>query len=689
MSHASASKKAASSGSGEIARSQRPLTPGVVLEGRYQIQKVIGRGGMSTVYAARDLRFGQVERLTAIKEMVDSDPDPGTRALRLVNFERESALLATIAHSAVPKIYDYFSQAGLVYLVLEYIDGQDLERALLARKKPFPEADTLRWTIEICSVLDMLHENDPDPIIFRDLKPSNIMLRSNGHIALIDFGIARMFQGKQRGTMIGTEGYAPPEQYRGIADARGDVYALGATLHHLATNSDPRQETPFTFHDRPVRSINPDLSDEFANIISRMVAYHPDQRYQTVAEISADVQRLLARRERPQMTVFQGQPRSEEQPEPPSPPQTTVFTGPIPVAPVASGRFERRRSSRKRAGLRNTARAASLERIAWSVQTTDEVRGSATVWNDLALIGSYDNYVYAVDPGDGSVRWKFPTGGGVVARPAVHEGMVVIGSEDGSVYGVDAESGAMAWACRTGRPVRSSCLIAGDRGIVGSDDGSIYCVDVASGEILWRHRSWGPVRSSAALKDDVIYIGGDDGYLDSLAVEDGSTLWRQPCGGPVRSIPAIDGERVIITTWHGMVASFAAKTGVRIWQRSMEAPIVSSPVVREDVAVLGISDGALIGISTADGSQTWSIRYANQVTSTALLGASIGFVGTVDGGCLAFDVQSGELAWRHQIGGPIVSTPVLAGDVLIVGSLDSNIYGIALTDTELRDLQEG
>ncbi len=131
MSHASASKKAASSGSGEIARSQRPLTPGVVLEGRYQIQKVIGRGGMSTVYAARDLRFGQVERLTAIKEMVDSDPNPGTRALRLVNFERESALLATIAHAAVPKIYDYFSQGGLVYLVLEYIDGQDLERALV------------------------------------------------------------------------------------------------------------------------------------------------------------------------------------------------------------------------------------------------------------------------------------------------------------------------------------------------------------------------------------------------------------------------------------------------------------------------------------------------------------------------------------------------------------------------------
>ncbi len=227
---------------------------------------------MSTVYAARDLRFGQVERITALKEMVDHDPDPGTRALRLVNFERESAMLATIAHAAVPKIYDYFSHEGLVYLVLEYIEGQDLERALEANNGPFDEARLIQWTREICSVLETLHNNEPDPIIFRDLKPSNIMLRKNGQIALIDFGIARMFQNHQRGTMIGTEGYAPPEQYRGIADYRGDIYALGATLHHLATDSDPRQETPFTFQERQIRSLNPEISEEFAAILTRMLA---------------------------------------------------------------------------------------------------------------------------------------------------------------------------------------------------------------------------------------------------------------------------------------------------------------------------------------------------------------------------------------------------------------------------------
>src|SRR3954452_12905232 len=120
MSSASSSASSSapgSTGTANTKRSQRTLAPGTVLEDRYEVLRVLGRGGMSTVYASRDLRFGQVERLTAIKEMYDVDPDARVSALRLINFEREAALLATLSHPAIPKIYDYFSQAGLVYLV--------------------------------------------------------------------------------------------------------------------------------------------------------------------------------------------------------------------------------------------------------------------------------------------------------------------------------------------------------------------------------------------------------------------------------------------------------------------------------------------------------------------------------------------------------------------------------------------
>lgn len=686
MSHASASESA-SARPGEPARGHRPLAQGTVLEGRYQVQRIVGRGGMSTVYAARDLRFSQVERICAIKEMVDADPDPGTRALRLVNFERESALLATLNHSAVPKIYDYFSQGGLVYLVLEYIDGQDLERALLSNKQAFPEESLIQWTLEIGSVLEMLHNNEPDPIIFRDLKPSNVMLRTSGQISLIDFGIARMFQGKQRGTMIGTEGYAPPEQYRGIADARGDIYALGATLHHLATASDPRQETPFTFHERPLRALNPELSEEFATVVNKMVAYHPDQRYQRIEDVETALRRLRRGFLDDERAPTVKGTTSLDEPPPILTPQTTVFTGAVPAAP--SHAIERPRVSRKRAMRRRAAREEQIERVAWSLQTGDEVRGSGANVGSGVAIGSYDNYVYCVAPEDGELIWKFPTGRGVVARPARVHDLLVIGSEDRMLYGVTCTTGAMRWSCRTGMAVRSSAGVSAERVIVGSDDASVYCVDSTNGEVIWRERVWGPVRSSPTIHGDVAYVGSDDGYIYALNVADGKPRWRQPCGGPVQSTPSVSGDSVLVASRRGLVMAFSAASGDRLWQHTVDAAIISSPRVGKETVVLGIADGALLGLRLSDGTRGWTVRYANQITSTALLARETGYIGTVDGDCIAFNIESGELVWKHRVGGALVSSPTYARGMLVIGSTDHRIYGISLTDIEAEEFQEG
>ena len=688
MTHASASEKGAAHNTGDATRGHRPLAQGTVLEGRYQVQRIIGRGGMSTVYAARDLRFSQVERICAIKEMVDADPDPGTRALRLVNFERESALLATLNHAAVPKIYDYFSQGGLVYLVIEFVDGQDLERALQQHKQPFPEESLIQWTHEIGSVLQMLHNNKPDPIIFRDLKPSNIMLRTNGHIALIDFGIARMFQLNQRGTMIGTEGYAPPEQYRGIADPRGDIYALGATLHHLATASDPRQETPFTFHDRPIRALNPEISEAFAAIVNKMVAYHPDQRYQRIEEVEEAMRRL-------QHTEFGAQQFAPavtaatvlDEPEVRDTPHTTIFTGAVPAPPARP--FERKRASRKRAIRRRPAEDEQLARVVWSLQTGDEVRGSGAFIGAGVAIGSYDNYVYCVNPDDGELIWKFPTGRGVVARPAYAHDLMIVGSEDRVLYGVTASTGALRWSCRTGMPIRSSAEIAGERAVVGSDDASVYCININDGEVIWRERVWGPVRSSPTVVAGVAYIGSDDGYVYAIGVDDGKLRWRQPCGGPVQSTPTYAAGSVLVATRRGLVIAFAAENGERRWQHAVDSPVISSPRVRDETVVLGSADGALLGLRLSDGTRSWTARYANQITSTALLGAEAGYVGTVDGDCLAFRIETGELVWKHRIGGGIVSSPTYARGMLVVGSIDQHVYGISLSEREAAELQEG
>ncbi|HEX5692505.1 MAG TPA: serine/threonine-protein kinase, partial [Roseiflexaceae bacterium] len=262
------------------------MQPGVVLQERYLIEGTLGIGGMSVVYRGRDLRFKDVVRPCAIKEMAQSAPDSNTRLFNLKNFERESGLLATLQHPAIPKVYDFFEEHGRIYLILELINGKDLETVLDEAGSPLPEERVARWSVQICDVLSYLHNHEPEPIVFRDLKPSNIMVTDHDRIVLIDFGIARnLTRPDRKGTMIGTEGYSPPEQYRGLAEPRGDLYALGATLHHLLTASDPRLETPFTFHERPLRQLNPAISPEIDAVVSRALEYDMVARWASSEEL--------------------------------------------------------------------------------------------------------------------------------------------------------------------------------------------------------------------------------------------------------------------------------------------------------------------------------------------------------------------------------------------------------------------
>src|SRR4030066_1141324 len=255
------------------------LQPGDVLLNRYAIQSVLGVGGRGAVYCARDLHFPSVVKRVAVKEMVNIVRDPNLHDTIVRNFEREANILATLNHPAIPRIYDYFSQDDRCYLIIEFIEGKDLEVILSESKDFFAEAQIINWAIELCDVISYLHNNKPEPIIFRDIKPSNIMINQHGHILLVDFGIAKTFQTGQKGTMIGTEGYSPPAQYKGEATQLADIYALGATLHHLITKRDPRMEPPFSFEERKIRGINPYISSELEAVISTALRYDPTERF--------------------------------------------------------------------------------------------------------------------------------------------------------------------------------------------------------------------------------------------------------------------------------------------------------------------------------------------------------------------------------------------------------------------------
>jgi len=270
------SKPSAVQPSGEL---PGPLEPGVVLQQRYRIERLVGGGGMGMVYLAHDQRLSN--RPCAIKEMVDHFIDPQQRLEANEYFAREADTLAQLKHSAIPAISDRFDHQNRHYLVMEYVEGRNLEEELAERGGPLLEGLVIDIARQLCDVLGYLHGLQP-PIIYRDLKPSNVMLTGNGRVVLVDFGIARLFKAQRKGTMIGTLGFAPPEQYQGIADPRSDLYSLGATLHYVLTGRDPEKFPPFSFP--PVRGLRPALSSNLAGALDRSLAYEMSDRPATVQE---------------------------------------------------------------------------------------------------------------------------------------------------------------------------------------------------------------------------------------------------------------------------------------------------------------------------------------------------------------------------------------------------------------------
>jgi serine/threonine protein kinase len=259
--------------------SNEPLSSGTVLQNRYVIERLLGGGGMGMVYLARDQRLAN--RPCAVKEMVDHFIDQQQRIEANEYFAREADTLAQLKHSAIPAITDRFDDHNRHYLVMEYVEGRNLEEELAARGGPLLEGLVIDVARQLCDVLAYLHGATP-PIVYRDMKPSNVMLMPKGRVVLIDFGIARLFKSARKGTMIGTLGFAPPEQYQGAVDPRSDIYSLGATLHYIVTARDPEKFPPFSFP--PVRDLRPEISTNLAAAIDTALAYQAEARPATIQD---------------------------------------------------------------------------------------------------------------------------------------------------------------------------------------------------------------------------------------------------------------------------------------------------------------------------------------------------------------------------------------------------------------------
>jgi serine/threonine protein kinase len=612
---------------------EQQLKTGTLLIGRYMIQDVIGIGGMGSVYRARDMHFPNAVKLVAVKEMIDQSHDPSMRISILQNFEREANILVTLNHPSIPRIFDYFSYENRSYLVEEFVNGKDLEAVIEETPGFLAEAQVIAWAIELCDVLNYLHNHRPEPIIFRDIKPSNVMVDQNNHIVLVDFGIAKVFRGGQKGTMIGTEGYSPPEQYRGEATPQVDMYALGATLHHTLTKKDPRLEAPFTFSERPIRKINPSVSTELENVILVALQYSPLDRYASIDLMKEALQKVARE------TGLLGDDLNFA--------TNHISTENLAIKPI------------------------------WTFECEDEIRGTPMINNGIVYVGAYDNNLYSLSAVDGKFLWKFAASGGIVGQPAIGDEKIIVGSEDGRLYAVGDRNGKLLWEFETGGPIRCSPRISQGHIFIGSDDGNLYAVNLGTTRQTWKLDTGHPVRSSPFITTDFIYFGCESGEF-ICADFSGQVKWRMKTKRQVTSSPLVAQATVFFASLDSMMYALDAKTGWVIWRFRMGKGSISSPCLGGSSVFIGSADGNIYSLDAGNGREIWRYETQHQVSGSPLFYQDRIYCGSADGWMYCLDHHTGRLMWKFRTGGAITGTPIVYNEILYFGSTDHLIYAVSV-----------
>jgi eukaryotic-like serine/threonine-protein kinase len=620
----------------------RPPTPhqhlpaGTLLQnGRYLVESLIGQGGMGAVYLVRDTHFfGPRPVPRALKEMVPRFSDLHANRER---FKHEANILVTLKHSGIPAVHDSFTEFHRAYIVLDYVEGHDLQAVVRQRAEMLPPEEVTGWMIQLCDIVHYLHTRQP-PVIFRDLKPSNVILSPDGEIVLIDFGIAKIFEPDDRQTGIGTAGYAAPEQYRGKAETRSDIYSPGAMMHHLLTRTDPRQCALFSFAERVPRDFNPAISPALEAVVMRCLREPLAERFQTVSELRAALQMALS---------------AESQ-----------------FNPLEAGRTT---------SAQNGSVAVSgppAPRVRWRFRTQDEVRSTPVTDGNLLFVGSYDGRLYALDIGRGERVWQYMTEGGICGTPALWEDLIIFGSEDFTVYALGRREGAEAWCHRTLKQVRSSPRVFDGRLFVGSDDGHCYALDPRRGQLLWKYRALREVRTSPAYADGLVFFGTSDEYLYALDAETGERKWAYHANGQILSSPAVAEGHVYFGSLDFFVYCLQAKLGWVTWSERTDRFIVSSPCVAGDRLFIGSTDGNLYCLHRRTGQRLWRFTAGTHVNGTPVHSDGLVYFGGVDGILYCLDASSGKLRWRFQTEGKITGAPCVFDGRVYMGSTDGWVYAI-------------
>ncbi|MFJ8563234.1 PQQ-binding-like beta-propeller repeat protein [Streptomyces sp. NPDC093514] len=627
-----------------------------VIAGRYELQQLLGRGGMGEVWAARD---GVMQRSVAVKLL---QAQLGTTEGEKLFF-REARTAGALSHPGIVTVHDLGRDSdGTLYLVMENVPGQNLGVVL---EEGLPSvADALAWGAQVADALYAAHTVR---IVHRDLKPVNLMLTPAGRVKILDFGIARYISNLTTGSsLIGTLAYMPPERLlHKDSDARGDLYSLGCVLYELLTG-----HTPFSGLDSaammyahintppaPPSSHRPGLSSHLDALLAELLAKEPGDRPASAAEVR-DRLRLPA----------------TSSPEPP------------PILPAGPSHQHVGAGTRDlRPPPAHPAMAKPFPRL-WTHTTGGWIYSSPAVVDGTVYVGSHDMKVYALDAATGIPRWTYATGHSwwyslnvawAASSPAVVDGTVYIGGRDKKVYALDAATGTPRWIYPTGGSVLSSPAVVDGTVYIGSDDKNMYALDAATGTPRWI-RTTGAGVSSPAVVDGTVYIGSDDKKVCALDAATGTPKWTYATSAYAgfSSSPAVVDGTVYIGGNDHYVYALDAATGTPRWMHTTYGGVDSSPTVVDGTVYVGSHDMKVYALDAATGTPRWTYATGRDVMSSPAVMNGTVYIGSCDKNVYALDAATGIPRWVHITGGAVRSSPAVVDGIVYIGSDDKKVYAL-------------
>lgn len=703
------------------------FTAGDKLEyGHYTVLRELGAGGMGVVYHCRD-EF--LQRDIAIKMLL---PELMADDDTVEVFRQEARLAAQLEHPNVVTIHNIGleNREGKVhhYIAMEFLPGGSLKQRITANESSHLE-QCLEWMKQMTVGLNYAHKRG---VVHQDIKPDNIFITQDGNLKIGDFGLAliatgvaieRAVQGK------GTPAYMSPELCRGDPqDHRSDIYSLGAVFYELLTNEKPYKasgmiEMAMKHATAPIPSakkIRTEVPEVLNKAIQKMMAKAPDDRYQSLSDVLAILEKLLLEMQvarlgvgTPKMSEPEPAPVASEKVPPPSaiPNQgsyaddfANFVADKAPGKAPALPKYGSSSGSMQKPALESPAPIA----VPKTEPLVPKAAASSSTPAADPLDDLLDSLLMEASPPPPSSTMQATKAASAAAEPVAPEaatpplatpGAMSISRrgenfEDDVTGDIDAifqsvvraEAAAMAQAAHAeaeakvvGKVVTGPSGVTDESGAAPRQKSSSASVGQKDLNLAWTFKTQGPIgwASMPVLSKDrkLVYIGSTDGCLYALDIEKGNVQWRYDTGAAVIASPVNADNRILIASTNGSLHALTPN-GSKIWEYTSASPLVATPLVHNDSSLLSSMDGTVKFINHNDGSVKWTYRTDGPVVSSPAILENLVFVGSRDKNLHAISLDRGYRQWLFPTDGPIVSSPLVSTDSVYIGSTDGTMYAV-------------